>query len=405
MEQIKWKLNTLKPSDKEESIKFLTREEISKAKRFHESIDGYEKTPLTQLDNLAKYMGVKGFYVKDESYRFGLNAFKVLGGSYSMARYLTKRLGKENEEVTYRELIDKKIKEKLGDVTFYTATDGNHGRGVAWTANKLNQKAVVFMPKGSSLTRLNNIKAEGAEASITDLNYDDAVRLAAEEADKNNGVIVQDTAWEGYVDIPTHIMQGYGTMALEAMEQLNEYGVKRPTHIFVQAGVGSLAGAIQGIFASEFKENCPITVVVESDLADCYYQSAIALDGKPRFVGGEMQTVMAGLACGEPNILGFEVLKNFSSCFVSCPDWVSTKGMRVLGAPIKGDKSIISGESGAVTSGLLFEIMTNPDMTELREQLKLDENSEVLVFSTEGDTDPNKFKQIVWNGLVTEYDK
>lgn len=405
MDPIKWKLNTLKPSKKEESISFLTKEEISKAKRFHESIDGYKKTPLVKLDNLANYMGIKGFYVKDESYRFGLNAFKVLGGSYSMAKYLAKRLNKENEEMTYKELIDEKTKAKLGDVTFYTATDGNHGRGVAWTANKLNQKSVVFMPKGSSLTRLNNIKAEGAEASITDLNYDDAVRLAAGEADKNNGVIVQDTAWEGYIDIPTHIMQGYGTMALEAMEQLNEYGVKRPTHIFIQAGVGSLAGAIQGIFASEFKENCPITVVVESDLADCYYQSAIALDGKPRFVGGDMQTVMAGLACGEPNILGFEVLKNFSSCFASCPDWVSTKGMRVLGAPIKGDKSIISGESGAVTSGLLYEIMTNPDMTELREQLKLDENSEVLVFSTEGDTDPDKFKDIVWNGLVTEYDK
>lgn len=405
MDKIKWKLNTMVPGDKEASISYLSKEEINKAKRFHESIDGYKETPLIKLDNLAKYMGIKGFYVKDESYRFGLNAFKVLGGSYCMARYLAKRLGKENEELTYKQLISREVKEKLGNVTFYTATDGNHGRGVAWTANKLNQKAVVLMPKGSSLTRLNNIKAEGAEASITDLNYDDAVRLANKMAEENDGVMVQDTAWEGYVDIPTNIMQGYGTMALEAMEQLERYGVKRPTHIFIQAGVGSLAGGIQGIFASEFKENCPITVVVESDLADCYYKSAIANDGKPRFVGGDMATVMAGLACGEPNILGFEVLKNFSSCFISCPDWVSTKGMRILGTPIKGDKQVVSGESGAVTTGTLFEIMTNPELADLKDQLKLDENSEVLVFSTEGDTDPAKYKEIVWNGLITEYDE
>ena len=405
MDKLKWKLNTMKPGNKEESISYLTKKDMQKVKRFHESIDGYKETPLVKLDNLAKYMGLKGFYVKDESYRFGLNAFKVLGGSYSMGRYLAQKLGKANEEVLYKEIISKETKNKLGDVTFYTATDGNHGRGVAWTANKLNQKSVVLMPKGSALTRLNNIKAEGADASITDLNYDDAVRLANKLAEENNGVMVQDTAWEGYVDIPTHIMQGYGTMAIEAMEQLSGYGVQRPTHIFVQAGVGSLAGAIQGVFASEFKENCPITTVVESDLADCYYKSAIANDGRARFVGGEMQTVMAGLACGEPNILGFEVLKNYAKCFISAPDWVSTKGMRILGAPIKGDTQVISGESGSVTTAVVFEIMTNPEFKDLKEKLKLDENSQVLVFSTEGDTDPDKFKELVWNGLVTEYDK
>ncbi|MGL5822346.1 MAG: diaminopropionate ammonia-lyase [Sarcina sp.] len=404
MEKIQWKANTMKPGDKEASISFLSKKEVSKARRFHESIDGYKETPLVKLDNLAKHIGIKGLYVKDESYRFGLNAFKVLGGSYSMGRYLAMKLGKENEEVLYPEIVSKETKAKLGDVTFYTATDGNHGRGVAWTANKLNQKSVVLMPKGSSLTRLNNIKAEGADASITDLNYDDAVRLAAKQADENNGVMVQDTAWEGYVDIPTHIMQGYGTMALEAMDQLEGYGVKRPTHIFIQAGVGSLAGAVQGVFASEFEE-CPITTVVEANLADCYYKSAVANDGKARFVGGDMQTVMAGLACGEPNIIGFEVLKNYAKCFISAPDWVSTKGMRILGAPIKGDNQVISGESGAVTTGVVFEIMTNPALADLRKELKLDENSEVLVFSTEGDTDPEKYKEIVWNGLITEYDK
>lgn len=397
MEKILWKLNTLPKTDKEDCIKFLSKEEVSKAKNFHESFSEYDKTPLVELDNLAKKIGVKGIYLKDESYRFGLNAFKVLGGSFAMGRYLADRLGEDIKDLPYERLTSDEVREKLGDITFVTATDGNHGRGVAWTANKLKQKSVVYMPKGSSLQRLNNIKAEGADASITDLNYDDAVRLAAKYADEHNGLMVQDTAWEGYEKIPAWIMQGYGTMALEALEQLNSIKVIKPTHIFVQAGVGSLAGAVQGFFASEFGEECPKTVIVESNLADCFYKSAIADDGEARFVGGDMQTIMAGLACGEPNTIGWEVLKNHSTAFVSCPDWVSAKGMRILGNPLKGDEKVTSGESGAVTTGLLYEIMTNEDYKDLKEALELDENSRVLLFSTEGDTDPEKYREIVWN--------
>lgn len=397
MEKILWKLNTLPKTDKEDCIKFLSKEEVSKAKNFHESFSEYDKTPLVELDNLAKRIGVKGIYLKDESYRFGLNAFKVLGGSFAMGRYLADRLGEDIKDLPYERLTSDEVREKLGDITFVTATDGNHGRGVAWTANKLKQKSVVYMPKGSSLQRLNNIKAEGADASITDLNYDDAVRLAAKYADEHNGLMVQDTAWEGYEKIPAWIMQGYGTMALEALDQLNSIKVTNPTHIFVQAGVGSLAGAVQGFFASEFGEECPKTVIVESNLADCFYKSAIADDGEARFVGGDMQTIMAGLACGEPNTIGWEVLKNHSTAFVSCPDWVSAKGMRILGNPLKGDEKVTSGESGAVTTGLLYEIMTNEDYKDLKEALELDENSRVLLFSTEGDTDPEKYREIVWN--------
>ena len=358
MEKIKWCLNTMPKSDKEKSIEILTEEEVKKARNFHESFPQYEKTPLVSLGKLSEYLGVSGIYIKDESYRFGLNAFKVLGGSYAMARYLAERLGKDISELPYEKLVSEEVRKQLGDITFYTATDGNHGRGVAWTANKLKQKSVVYMPKGSSLVRLNNILAEeGANASITELNYDDAVRLAAKHAEETNGVMVQDTAWEGYIDIPVWIMQGYGTMALEAREQLEKLGVERPTHIFIQAGVGSLAGAIQGFFASVYKDNVPITVVVEPDLANCYYQSGLKGDGKPVNVGGEMNTLMAGLACGEPNIVGFEILKNYATAFLSCPDYVAAKGMRVLAAPLKGDAPVTSGESGAVTLGALFNIM------------------------------------------------
>jgi len=397
MEKILWKLNTLPKTDREGCIEFLSRDEVSKAKNFHESFSEYDKTPLVELDNLAKKVGLKGIYLKDESYRFGLNAFKVLGGSFAMGRYLADKLGEDIKDLPYERLTSDDVREKLGDITFVTATDGNHGRGVAWTANRLKQKSVVYMPKGSSLQRLENIKAEGAEASITDMNYDDAVRLAAKYADDHNGLMVQDTAWEGYEKIPAWIMQGYGTMALEALDQLNTIKVLKPTHIFVQAGVGSLAGAVQGFFASEFGDECPKTVIVESNLADCFYKSAIANDGEARFVGGDMQTIMAGLACGEPNTIGWEVLKNHSTAFVSCPDWVSAKGMRILGNPLKGDTKVTSGESGAVTTGLLYEIMTNKDYKDLKEALELDENSRVLLFSTEGDTDAEKYREIVWN--------
>jgi len=400
--KIKWKNNTMKGETDKASVEFLGEEEIKKARDFHQSFPQFTKTPLINLDNLAKHLGVAGVYVKDESYRFGLNAFKVLGGSFSIGKYLAKRLGKDISELSYEKLTSEEARKKLGDITFITATDGNHGRGVAWTATQLNQKSIVYMPKGSSLTRLENIRKEGAEASITEFNYDDAVRLAASQAKENGWVMVQDTAWEGYEEIPTWIMQGYGTMASEALEQLRELNIEKPTHIFVQAGVGSLAGAVQGYFASVFKDECPITVIVEADEADCLYRSVVAGDGKTRAVTGDMPTIMAGLACGEANTIGWEVLKYYSSTFVSCPDWVSANGMRMLGNPIKEDKKIISGESGSVTSGLLNAIMTNDDMKELREQLKLDQNSRVLLFSTEGDTDPDKYRKIVWNG---EYSK
>lgn len=396
-EKIMWKENTMPKS--EVSLDFLSNEEINKVRNFHKSFPEYSVTPLVNLENLSKRLGVGGIYLKDESYRFGLNAFKVLGGSFAMAKYLAQRLDMDIKDLPYEQLISDEIREKLGDITFVTATDGNHGRGVAWTANRLKQKSVVYMPKGSSLTRLENIRKEGADASITDMNYDDAVRLAAKYADEHNGVVVQDTAWEGYEEIPAWIMQGYGTMGLEALEQLrNDYKVNRPTHIFLQAGVGSLAGGIQGFFASIFGEDCPTTVVVEAQEAACYYESAIANDGEPRAVGGDMPTIMAGLACGEVNITGFEVLKNHSKVFVSAPNYVAANGMRVLGNPLHGDDKVISGESGAVTLGLVYELMTNPEYKELKESIGLDENSRVLLFSTEGDTDPDKYREIVWEG-------
>lgn len=398
MNHIKWTANHLPKTD-DKNLPLLSIDHAKEVKSFHESFPQYVPTPLVCLNNLAKHLGLKQIFVKDESYRFGLNAFKVLGGSYAIARYIAQKVGRDISLVPYDVLVSDALREEFGQGTFFTATDGNHGRGVAWAANKLKQKCVVYMPIGTTQTRLDHILRENAKASIEDMNYDDCVRKAAAEAlETENGVIIQDTAWEGYEEIPTWIMQGYGTMAYEADKQLEQYGCDGPTHVFVQAGVGSLAGAVQGYFSNRYPDCEPKTVIVEADAAACLYKSAKAGDGIPRTVGGDMLTLMNGLACGEPSTIAWDILKNHADTFAACPDWVSAKGMRILAAPLKGDTPVTSGESAAVTMGLLYTIMIDDNYKDLREQLDLNEHSRVLLFSTEGDTDPGRYHSIVWDG-------
>lgn len=392
MSEIKWCENKM-PKTADKNLSIMSIEEVKKAKAFHESFPQYSNTPLVELKEMSKYLGLGIIKVKDESYRFGLNAFKVLGGSYSMAKYIAQKMGKDVSEFPYNVLVSKELKDEFGQATFFSATDGNHGRGVAWAANKLGQKCVIFMPKGTTEIRLKNIQAEGAMVTIEECNYDECVRMAADAASKiKNGVVVQDTAWEGYEEIPAWIMQGYGTMALESDEQFGE----KPTHIFVQAGVGSLAGAIVGYFSNKYKDNPPVMVVVEASSAACLYKGAVAGDGNIRIVDGDLNTIMAGLACGEPNITSWDILKNHVNCFIAAEDIVAARGMRMLSAPLKGDNQVISGESGAAPFGALTTIMLEEEYSELRKKLKLNLDSKVLLFSTEGDTDPYRWKNIVW---------
>ncbi len=396
--KIQWKLNTM-PKSGDRQLAVMALDEVARAQAFHKSFPQYTVTPLARLDGMAGRLGLGGLFVKDESYRFGLNAFKVLGGSFAMARYIAEEMGRDVSEMSYDYLTSQTFRDEFGQATFFTATDGNHGRGVAWAANKLGQKAVVHMPKGSTRTRFDNIAKEGAQVTIEEVNYDDCVRMAAAEAAATpHGVVVQDTAWDGYEKIPSWIMQGYGSMACEAAQQLRQISVNRPTHIFVQAGVGSLASAMVGYFTNLFPNDPPRFIIMEAAAADCLYQGAVANDGAPRIVGGDLQTIMAGLACGEPNTIGWDILRNHATAFLSCPDWVSAKGMRMLGAPVQGDPRVISGESGAVGMGVISTIMEDDAYRELREALELDRNSPVLMFSTEGDTDPDRYREIVWDG-------
>ena len=397
-ELIRWVDNHMPPSE-DKNLPIMSLNNVAKARFFHSTFPQYSVTPLARLDGMAKYLGLGGLFVKDESYRFGLNAFKVLGGSFAMARYIAHQMGRHVSEMTYDYLTSEELQRQFGQATFFTATDGNHGRGVAWAANKLRQKAVVHMPKGSSQARFENIAKEGAQVTIEDVNYDDCVRMAAAEAAQTkHGVIVQDTAWPGYEEIPSWIMQGYGTMASEAAEQLRQMEINRPTHIFVQAGVGSLAGAVVGYFANLFPSAPPKFIVMEARAADCLYRGALAGDGEPRKVEGDLKTIMAGLACGEPNTISWDILRNHVSAFVSCPDWVSARGMRMLGVPVKGDPTVISGESGAVGMGLIAALMETDQYKGLRDYLELDRFSQVLLFSTEGNTDPMKFRKVLWDG-------
>lgn len=395
---IKWTENIM-PKGEDKELEIMAPVNVRAARAFHESFPQYAETPLAGLDRLAEFLGVAKLCVKDESYRFGLNAFKVLGGSFAMARYISKLTDRPLEELSYDALTSRGLKEQTGEITFFSATDGNHGRGVAWAARVLGQKAVIMMPKGSQPARFENIRAEGALTTIEELNYDDCVRKAAKAtAETPGGVLIQDTAWEGYEEIPSWIMQGYGTMAMEADEQFEAATNAAPTHVFVQAGVGSLAGAVVGYFANKYPDNPPVFAVVESDQADCLYRSACAGDGSIRTVGGDMRTIMAGLACGEPSITSWQILKDKVAAFASLPDRVAADGMRVLGAPLPGDPRVISGESGAAPLGFLYALMRDGELAPLREKLKLGKDSRVLLFSTEGATDPENYRKVVWEG-------
>lgn len=388
-----------KAAERRGNISAFSIEEAAKARAFHSTFSQYQATPLVSLRQLAETLGVNSIYLKDESKRFGLNAFKVLGASYAIANEISKRIGKEITELSAENILSKETKEKIGDITFVTATDGNHGRGVAWTANKLGQKSVVYMPKGSALERLENIRAEGAEAEITDMNYDDAVRMAQKMAEEKGWIMVQDTAWEGYENIPKWIMQGYTTMGHEIMEQIPE----KPTHIFLQAGVGSMAGAITGFFSNLYKEDKPMIVIVEPAKADCLFQTAKADDGKLHNVTGDMDTIMAGLACGEPCTIGWDVLKGYADAFIRCPEYAAADGMRILASPVKGDTAVTAGESGAAAFGCMANILMDADLAEWKRLLKLDEDAKILCISTEGDTDKKNYQNVVWGGKYTKY--
>lgn len=381
------------------SAKALFPIEIARtARRFHRQIPGYQMSPLVSLPNLAAMFKVGGIWVKDEASRLELNSFKVLGGSFALYRFIQERLGLSDKDMNYKHLISPEVKNQLGDITFASATDGNHGRGIAWAAQKLGHKCVIYVHSETSKRRIDAIRSYNATVRIIEGTYDDAVRQIVVDATKHGWEIISDTSWEGYHQVPSWIMQGYATMMMEIQEQFSGQGIVSPTHVFVQAGVGALAASVFGYYHSLCGKKAPTCVIVEPDTANCLYTSARINDGKAHSVDGDLDTIMAGLACGQPSEIAWNILKDTVDAFVSVPDYIAARGMRVYATPLKGDPFIISGESGAVTLGALLSILKERGAEQLRDFLKLDEDSQVLLINTEGNTDPVQFRQIIWEG-------
>lgn len=398
---IQWTKNrhkkTLPANSKREEL--LSVDLPQKILRFHRQLPGYRMSPLKGLSNLAARLGLGGLWVKDESARLDLQSFKVLGGSYAIYKLIQKRLGLDDHELSFADIKDDVVREKLGDITFAAATDGNHGRGVAWSAAQMGFKSVIYVHRLTSQGRIQAIESSGARVVVVDGNYDDAVRQVYQDAQQNGWEVVSDTAWEGYEDIPKWVMQGYATMFSEVQEQLVVQGLSQPTHIFVQAGVGSLAAATIGFYRNQFRDSIQ-TCVIEPTKAACLYRSAQAEDGQPHTVEGDLDTIMAGLACGEPNPIAWKILKDRADYFAICPDFVAALGMRVYGVPLQGDPVVIAGESGAVTLGALMYIMQHATGRAFHEQLGLGPESQVLLINTEGNTSPDDFRYVVWEGGV-----
>lgn len=382
-----------KKAVEQHGLSIFKRKYLEPVINYHRSLEGYDETPLYDLHHLADYLGVGKITLKDESERFGLNAFKVLGASYAIQRHMDALAA--DPHASARPEVG-----KHENLTFVSATDGNHGRGVAWAAQKLGARAVIYMPHGSTEYRADAIRSHGADCIITDLNYDDAVRYARREAEANGWFLVQDTALSGYTHIPEWIMQGYTTLAQEIIQRLNDKKCPPLTHVILQAGVGSFAGAVCGYLSELYGVNAPRFLIVEPHSANCLYTSVKADDGSPHNVGGTLETIMAGLACGEPNSFSWPVLRDYADDFFSVSDSLAEKGMRILSSPLATDPRVISGESGAAGAGLLNELMINPAWRDIQKAVGLGPDSHVLIISTEGDTSPDVYEQIVWKGSL-----
>lgn len=354
---------------------------------------GYAPTAMHRLSGLARQLGVNELFYKDESTRFTLKSFKALGGAYAVFRLIQQTIAKAHDGylATPQEVLDAKHSGKYGDLisqlTVTCATDGNHGRSVAWGAQTFGCRCVIYVHAMVSQGRADAIAAFGAEVVRLPGNYDDSVRHAAEQAERHGWTVVSDTTYEGYRDIPIDVMHGYGVMAREMIEQLDHVP---PTHVIVQAGVGAFAAAICAVFWQCWGKQRPRFVVVEPENAACLFESAKV--GHPVTVHGELDTVMAGLACGEVSPVAWEILSGGADDFCVLADHYALEGMKAFANPVGDDPAIVSGETGTTGLGLLMAAEQSPDIWRA---LGLGSNARVLILGSEGDTDPEIYKQVV----------
>lgn len=347
---------------------------------------GYAETPLVTLPALAAEIGVAALHYKDESPRFGLGSFKALGGAYAVARLLQKELSTLlGRAVTMEEITARAIPE-AARITVCCATDGNHGRSVAWGAQSFGCGCVIFIHATVSEGRKAAIESFGAEVRRTPGNYDDSVREAQEVASEEGWFVVSDTSYPGYMDVPRDVMQGYELMAAEAFDALPA----PPSHVFVQTGVGGMAAAVTAQAVRRYGADRPKIVLCDPDRAACFLASYRS--GARTAVHGDLDTLMAGLACGEVSALAWEILQDHGDAVIVLTDAAAIDAMRRLAFPEGGDPALVAGESAVAGVAGLRLAMTDP---EARAWLGLDEASRILTFGTEGDTDPELYAELV----------
>lgn len=352
-------------------------------RRVHRMVPGYRPTALCSLPDLAAELGVKAVWLKDESTRFGLKAFKGLGSIYAMFRIICRKLKMDPASATLEALLRPDCQHRIQSMSFATTTDGNHGKGVSWAARVFGCEAVVYMPAGTVPVRAEAIRRAGnARVTVTDMTYDDCVAWTARQAAEQGWFLIQDTAWDGYEKIPEWIMQGYTTLLFEAAEQMRE----APTHLFLQAGVGSMAGAVAAA-ACEAWGDVHVYTVEPTEVA-CFYDSFRLADGRAHKAAGSGRTEMAGLNCAIPCKTAWELLGGLADGAFACDDVVTERGIRYL---YHQEPSVTAGESGAVTAGLLVE------MAKAGAPIPLGPDSVILLVNTEGATDPENYQRIVGN--------
>lgn len=368
----------------------LRSEECAKALAEIPTWPGYRPTPLRVLPGMANAAGVETLHYKDESERFGLGSFKALGGAYAVYRYLARELGSRGAatSVTASELSAGKYADIVSQLTVCCATDGNHGRSVAWGAQMFGCACVITIHQDVSESREAAIASYGARVVRIAGNYDDSVHRAAEDAHTHGWQVISDTSYPGYTEVPREVMAGYTVMVDEAIRALPD--ARPPTHVFVQGGVGGLAASVCANLWWTYGAARPRFIIVEPENAACLYASAVA--GEWQRIEGDLETVMAGLSAGEPSMLAWPLLAAGTHCFMRLDDVAALDAMRTLAAGEGGDSPVVGGESGVAGVAGLLAICED---SATAERLELDARARLLVFGTEGDTDADLYTQIV----------
>lgn len=352
----------------------LTSEILKKSNAliYHKSLSIYRPTPLISLPSLANKYNVGNIYIKDEAHRFGLNAFKGLGASYAIHKIL-----EQNPNIN----------------TFCTATDGNHGRAVAWASKIADKNAVIFVPKDTTKNRIKAIKSEGAKVIKLDKDYDETCAFAEKTSIKKGWQLVQDTAWESYEEIPAHIMAGYLTHFQEIEDTLHSQPLSKVDIVFLQAGVGSWASSAIWYYLNRYQNSRPKIVIVEPYEADGILSSFKV--GKRVHPKCTFKTIMAGLNCGIPSFSAWDIIKNGADISIKVKDQFAEQAIRELYYPNGSDKRIIAGESGVGGLAGFINIMINENMKICKENLNITPQSKILFYNTEGATDIDNFNKII----------